>query len=121
MTGYPSRVIILASRSPRRDFAFARRLETVVWRVGELSFARQKPRERSGRPLAKARMYRAGKVIHSVATMTGISLTAGFANGALAKQVRLRNPRAPCEITAGQRRFSAIFEKITARRVSAPS
>ena len=121
MTGYPSRVIILASRSPRRDFAFARRLETVVWRVGELSFARQKPRERSGRPLAKARMYRAGKVIQSVATTTGISLTAGFANGALAKQVRLRNPRAPCEITAGQRRFSAIFEKITARRVSAPS
>ena len=95
MTGYPSRVIILASRSPRRDFAFARRLETVVWRVGELSFARQKPRESSGRPLAKARMYRAGKVIQSVATMTGISLTAGFANGALAKQVRLRNPRAP--------------------------
>jgi len=40
-------------------------------------------------------MYRAGKVIQSVATMTGISLTAGFANGALAKQVRLRNPRAP--------------------------
>lgn len=32
------------------DISRARRLEpeTVVWRVGELSFARQKPRERKG-------------------------------------------------------------------------
>ena len=56
-------------------------------------------------------MYRAGKVIQSVATMTGISLTAGFANGALAKQVRPDTPHAPRDHRALGRETTKIFPR----------